>query len=88
MLEDADPGHLALVEAAFAAGTMGRPHLDRAAAGRLPNISSLAFGGRDLRQITLGCLLGTSILRTTSPVAGHPPPHWTHDLGPLQALAG
>ncbi len=88
MLEDADPAHLVDVEAAFVARTMDRPHLDRAAGQRLANISSLAFGGDDLRQAHLGCLLGTTVTRFTSPVAGHQPPHWTYDLGPLQALAG
>lgn len=88
MLQDADADHLATVEAAFESGTMGRPHLDRAAGRRLANISSLAFGGKDLRQVNLGCLLGKSIMRTTSPVAGLAPPHWTYDLGPLQSLAG
>jgi sugar lactone lactonase YvrE len=88
MLEDADADHVAMVEAAFQAGSMGRPHLDHAAGRRIANISSLAFGGADLRQINLGSLLGASILRATSPVAGAAPPHWTYDLGPLQALAG
>lgn len=88
MLEDAAPDHLAEVEAAFQAGRMGRPHLDKAAGRQLANISSLAFGGDDLRQINLGCLLGTSITQTTSPVAGIAPPHWNYDLGQLSALAG
>ena len=88
MLEDANPLHLAQVEAAFANGTMGRPHLDRAAGKRLANISNLAFGGADLRQAHLGCLLGTSITQFESPVAGQEPAHWNYDLGPLQALAG
>ena len=88
MVEDADPYHLADVEAAFTAGAMGRPHLDRAAGKRLANISNLAFGGPDLRQAHLGCLLGTTIAQFTSPVAGKEPAHWSYDLGPLHALAG
>jgi SMP-30/Gluconolactonase/LRE-like region len=87
MLEDADPVHLAEVEAAFATGSMGRQHLDRAVGKRLANISNLAFGGTDLRQAYLGCLLGTSITQFDSPVAGLEPAHWKYDLGPLQALA-
>lgn len=88
MLEDADAAHLVQVEAAFAAGTMGRPHLDRAAGQRLANISNLAFGGADLRQAYLGCLLGTTLTQFTSPVAGQMPAHWAYDLGPLQTLVG
>ena len=61
VLEDSDPDHLDWVEQAYRSGTMGRRHLDRAAGRRLKNISSLAFGGPDLRSVYLGCLLGDSI---------------------------
>jgi sugar lactone lactonase YvrE len=76
VLEDADPAHLDWCEAAYLAGTMGRPHLDNARGRALRNISSLAFGGPDLRTAYLGCLLGDSIAYFRSPVAGHPPAHW------------
>ncbi len=76
VLEDSDPEHLAWVEAAYEAGTLGRPHLDRAASRHLRNISSLAFGGPDLKTVTLGCLLGDSLAWFRSPVAGWPLPHW------------
>ncbi len=76
LLEDSDAEHLAWVEAAYQAGTLGRPHLDRAASRRLRNVSSLAFGGPDLKTVTLGCLLGDSLARFRSPVAGWPLPHW------------
>ncbi len=76
VLEDSDPEHLAWVEGAFGSGTMGRPHLDTVKSTRLRNISSLAFGGSDLRTAYLGCLLGDSVAAFQSPVPGHPPPHW------------
>jgi len=76
LLEDSDAEHLAWVEAAYEAGTLGRPHLDRAASRRLRNVSSLAFGGPDLKTVTLGCLLGDSLACFRSPVAGWPLPHW------------
>ena len=76
LLEDSDAEHLAWVEAAYEAGTLGRPHLDRAASRRLRNVSSLAFGSPDLKTVTLGCLLGDSLARFRSPVAGWPLPHW------------
>jgi hypothetical protein len=44
----------------------------------LQNISSLAFGGADRRTAYLGCLLGDRLACFRAPVAGHPPPHWTH----------
>ena len=83
VLADADPAHVAWVEAAFRAGEMGRPHLDRAAGRRLSNVSNLAFGGPDLRTAYLGCLLGGSVAHFPFPVAGRALPHWTGDLGPL-----
>jgi sugar lactone lactonase YvrE len=77
MLEDSDPEHLARCEAAYLGGTMDRPHLDQVASRRLRSISSLAFGGADLRTAYLGCLLGDAIATFGSPIPGHPPAHWT-----------
>jgi hypothetical protein len=88
VLADADPGHVAWVEAAFAAGTMGRPHLDRAAGQHLRNVSNLAFAGADLRTAWLGCLLGDRLFGFESPLPGRALPHWACDLGPLAPLAG
>jgi hypothetical protein len=45
---------------------------------QLRNISSLAFGGPDLRTGYLGCLLGESVATLRMPVAGHPPIHWNY----------
>ncbi len=84
ILEDSDPDHVARVEQAYQAGEMGRPHLDTVRGRRLGNISSLAFGGPDLRTAYLGCLQGNAIARFPVTFAGHPPPHWSYDLGPLQ----
>jgi len=78
ILEDADPAHVDWCEQAYRRGELGRPHLDRAAGQVLKNISSLAFGGPDLRTAYLGCLLGDAIATFRTPVAGHPPLHWTY----------
>jgi sugar lactone lactonase YvrE len=80
VLEDADAAHVDWVEEAFLAGTMARPHLDHAAGRRLKNISSLAFGGADLRTAYLGCLLGDAITSFRVPIAGHPPVHWRYPV--------
>lgn len=85
VVEDSDPGHLATVERAFAAGEMGRPHLDRAMSKRLKNISNLAFGGPGLRTAYLGCLLGDAVMSFPAPVPGAAPIHWEADLGLLAA---
>ena len=76
VLEDSDAAHVAEVEKAFKAGTMGRSHLDHVKSKHLRNISSLAFGGPDLKTVYLGCLLGDSLATFRSPIAGRPPVHW------------
>jgi sugar lactone lactonase YvrE len=76
VLEDADTAHVDWVESAFLSGTMGRPHLDRAAGQVLRNISSIAFGGPSLRTAFLGCLLDHRLPTFDSPIAGYPPTHW------------
>ncbi len=76
VLEDSDAAHLDRVETAYAAGELTRAHLDRIESRRLKNISSLAFGGPDLKTVYLGCLLGDSLARFRAPVAGRPPLHW------------
>lgn len=78
MFEDVDAEHLAWVEQAYQAGSMGRPHLDGVKSSQLRNISSLAFGGTDLRTGYLGCLLGDRLATLRMPVAGHPPIHWNY----------
>lgn len=76
VVEDCDAAHLEWVERAFQDGTMGRPHLDGVKSARLRNISSLAFGGPDLRTAYLGCLLDQRIYRFRATHAGHPPAYW------------
>lgn len=83
LLEEADADHVDAVETAFNARKMGREHLDRTPAGRLRNISNIAFGGPDFRTAFLGCLLGDAIAAFESPYAGARPPWWNADLGPL-----
>jgi sugar lactone lactonase YvrE len=86
VVEDVDPEHVAWVEAAYAKGELSRTHLGRIESARLRNISSLAFGGPDLRTAYLGCLLGDRIASFAAPVAGAPPAHWQADLGALTAM--
>jgi sugar lactone lactonase YvrE len=75
-LEDADADHLAQVESAFDAGTMGRPELDGIKSRCLRNISSIAFTGPQRRSAVLGCLLGDRLAALDMPVAGLAPTHW------------
>ena len=75
-LEESDAGHLAWVERAFEAGTMGRPHLDGGPSRSLRNISSLAFADADRRTAVLGCLLGDRLATVRLPTPGVAPTHW------------
>ena len=75
-IEDANAADLDRVEQAYQAGEMGRPHLDRSFGTKLQNISSAAFGGRDMRTLYLGCLLGQELMSVRVPIAGLKPFHW------------
>jgi len=81
--EESDPAHIAWVEEAYQARAMGRPHLDAVPTQTFRNISSLAFGGPDLRTAYLGCLLGDSIIEFEAPVAGLRPQHYDVDIALL-----
>lgn len=78
LLEDSDPAHVAEVEAAWRRGALERRHLDVVHSRRLRNISSLAFGGPDLKTAVLGCLQGQSLETFRVSVAGLPPVHWNY----------
>ena len=76
IIDDADPVTAKHLEAAFVAGTLNRPQLSAARGQRLQNVTSLAFGGPDLRTAYMGCLAGGSLATFRSPVAGLEPVHW------------
>ena len=76
VIEDSDDEHVTWVEAAWAGGGLERRHLDRVRSRRLQNISSLAFGGPDLKTAVLGCLQGRTLETFRVPVAGLAPVHW------------
>ena len=78
ILEDADADHVVWAETAFRAHRLGRKHLDSIRSQRLQNISSLSFGGKDMRTIYLGCLQGDRIAYVDQEVAGHLPAHWNY----------
>jgi sugar lactone lactonase YvrE len=70
IFEDSDSEVVDLIERKFASGVFP---------GHSPGmngISSLAFGGRDLRTIYLGYSSGRHISSFRFPVAGVAPPHW------------
>ncbi len=80
ILEDADEGYVAWFEEAFRMCCLDRPFIDTLVSERLRHISSIAFGGRDLRTAYLGNLLDSSIYTLKLPVAGVAPVHWKYPL--------
>ncbi|MDG2474241.1 MAG: SMP-30/gluconolactonase/LRE family protein [Paracoccaceae bacterium] len=76
ILEDNTTAHLDWVENAFLNSSLERKHLDTSGGNILKNISSLAFGGKDMKTAFLGCLQGESIIMFRSEIAGARPAHW------------
>ena len=76
IIDDAVTATAAELEAAFEAGTLDRTQLSAARGHRLSNVTSLAFGGPDLRTAYMGCLAGDSLVSFRTPVAGLAPVHW------------
>ncbi len=77
VIDDSVPATAQALEAAFVAGTLNRPQLSAARGRRLHNVTSIAFGGADLRTAYMGCLAGDSLATFRSPVAGTKPVHWS-----------
>ena len=80
MLEEANTAHVDAVEEAFARGQMRAEHLGPIPGTRLQHVTSIAFGGADLRTAYIGCLHTNCVFRFRSQVAGVRPPHWTFTL--------
>lgn len=76
IIDDAVTVTASELEAAFEAGTLDRMQLSAARGHRLSNVTSLAFGGPDLRTAYMGCLAGDSLMCFRTPVAGLAPVHW------------
>uniref|UniRef100_UPI003B52F90F SMP-30/gluconolactonase/LRE family protein n=1 Tax=Roseovarius indicus TaxID=540747 RepID=UPI003B52F90F len=77
LFEDFEPDHVAEVERRLAAGELHSSFVYEPHSSVLLNTSSLAFGGQDRKTVYLGCIAGDKIASFRSPIAGHPPVHWT-----------
>ena len=77
VLEDCDPGQMRALQAAFDEDRFNRDMIDIANERALGNLSSIAFGGPDLKTVFLGSLGGSRIATFRSPIAGAEPVHWT-----------
>jgi hypothetical protein len=78
ILEDADPEVVARAERHYAENRLSRADIDGGRHSLLGNLSSIAFGGPDLKTVYLGSLFGERIATFRSPIAGAEPPHWRY----------
>jgi sugar lactone lactonase YvrE len=76
ILEDAELGELAQIADHLANGEHQQA-FEIGGRRALGNLSSLAFGGEDLRTIYLGGLSATRIGCLRTPFKGYPRPHWS-----------
>lgn len=76
LLDDDDPIASARLMAAFEADEVTPDHMLACGGAIAPWLSSLTFGGPDLKTVYLGSLRGTAIPWFRSPVAGLPMVHW------------
>ncbi|WP_019874053.1 SMP-30/gluconolactonase/LRE family protein [Sporichthya polymorpha] len=75
LFEDLGPGGSEAIES-YARGTLTFDQIARSRGSRVANLSSLAFGGPDLKTIYLGGLGNSAVHSLRSPVAGLPLHHW------------
>ena len=80
VVEELNPRHVDEVEAAFAGGNMQAEHLGPIPGTRLQHVTSIGFGGSDLRTAYVGCLHTDCIFRFRVDSPGVPPPHWRFEL--------
>ena len=76
VLEDCEPTAMDELQAAFDEGRFDRDMIDIANERPLANLSSIAFGGPDLKTVYMGSLGGERIATFRSPIAGAAPVHW------------
>lgn len=76
VIDDADPACVERLEQAFVARQLTRPMMAAARGRHLQNITSLAFGGPDMRTAFMGSLDANALMTFRAPVAGLRPDHW------------
>lgn len=76
IFEDYDPDELSTLVTAYQNGDLAKDPSIKVSPRLLGDVSSLAFGGPDLKTVYLGTLLRDRIGVFQSPVAGVPLAHW------------
>jgi sugar lactone lactonase YvrE len=75
LLEDADPA-LAEIALEYSRGDLTWDRISKSRGTRLSNLSSIAFGGADLKTVYLGGLGHDSVMVLHSTLSGAPMSHW------------
>ncbi len=83
-LHESTPGHIDQAEDDFRNAKFSRAYFETTPAKKLRNVSSLAFGGSDLRTAYLGSLLGDGIPYFKTEATGLRMPHFDYSLGSLK----
>lgn len=76
LFEDIDPRSLEAIAVAHVNGRLTRDMIVQSRGTRVSNLSSIAFGGHDLKTLYLGGLGIDAVQVLRSPVAGMPMAHW------------
>lgn len=76
LFEDVDRSGLDAIASAHAKGRLTWDHISQSRGSRVSNLSSIAFGGPDLKTLYLGGLGNREVQVLQSPVAGRPMQHW------------
>lgn len=85
IMEEVDHESIDEIETAYQEGRLGREHMDAIATPTLKSVSSITFGGSDLRTAYLGNLLDDAIYAVDLPFTGVKPPHWAVNFPVLPA---
>lgn len=80
MISETNQAFVSDVERAYSDGRMERSHLGPIPETRFQHLTSIGFGGPDIRTGYLGSLHADCIYRFTSPVAGVPQAYWAYSL--------
>lgn len=76
LFEDIDPGALEVIAAAHTKAVLTRDMIVQSRGSCVSNLSSIAFGGPDLKTLYLGGLGISAVQVLRTPVAGMPMAHW------------
>ena len=76
LFEDVDRSELDAIVSAHAKGRLTWDQISQSRGSRVSNLSSIAFGGPDLKTLYLGGLGNREVQALRSPVAGMPMEHW------------